>query len=38
MYNLRGGFLARPLIIVLVLGGTGALLSWLEEMFPAVSA
>jgi len=38
MYNLRGGFLVRPLIIALILGGTGALLSWLEEMYPAVSA
>ncbi len=31
MYNLRGGFLVRPLIIALSLGGAGALLSWLEE-------
>jgi len=38
MYNLRGGFLIRPLIIALVLGGAGALLSWLEESYPAVSA
>ncbi len=38
MYNLRGGFLIRPLIIALALGCAGALLSWLEEMFPAVSA
>ena len=38
MYNLRGGFLVRPLIIALTLGGAGALLSWLEEMFPTVSA
>src|SRR3984957_18455378 len=38
MYNLRGGFLIRPLIIALVLGGLGALLSWLEEEFPAASA
>jgi len=38
MYNLRGGFLIRPLIIALVLGCTGALLSWLEEEFPLVSA
>lgn len=37
MYNLRGGFLVRPLIIALVLGGAGALLSWLEEEFPAAS-
>jgi uncharacterized membrane protein len=38
MYNLRGGFLVRPLIIALTLGGAGALLSWLEEDFPAISA
>jgi uncharacterized membrane protein len=36
-YNLRGGFLVRPLTITLVLGCAGALLSWLEETFPAVS-
>jgi uncharacterized membrane protein len=38
MYNLRGGFLVRPLIIALTLGGAGALLSWIEESEPAVSA
>jgi uncharacterized membrane protein len=38
MYNLRGGFLVRPLTIALALGGTGAFLSWLEEEFPAASA
>ncbi len=38
MYNLRGGFLIRPLIIAVTLGCAGALLSWLEEIFPAVSA
>ena len=37
-YNLRGGFLIRPLTIALALGCAGALLSWLEEEFPAVSA
>jgi uncharacterized membrane protein len=37
VYNLRGGFLIRPLAIALVLGGTGALLSWLEETMPGVS-
>ena len=31
MYNLRGGFLVRPLIIALTLGCAGAVLSWLEE-------
>jgi uncharacterized membrane protein len=38
MYNLRGGFLIRPLIIALTLGCSGALFSWLEEGFPAASA
>ncbi len=37
MYNLRGGFLIRPLTITLVLGFAGAFLSWLEEAMPAVS-
>jgi uncharacterized membrane protein len=36
-YNLRGGFLIRPLAIAVTLGCTGALLSWLEETFPSVS-
>jgi uncharacterized membrane protein len=36
-YNLRGGFLVRPLTIALALGCAGALLSWLEETFPQVS-
>jgi uncharacterized membrane protein len=30
-YNLRGGFLVRPLTIALTLGCIGASLSWLEE-------
>ena len=38
MYNLRGGFLIRPLTIAVALGCAGAFLSWLEEEFPAVSA
>jgi uncharacterized membrane protein len=38
MYNLRGGFLIRPLTIALTLGAAGAFLSWLEEEFPAASA
>jgi uncharacterized membrane protein len=38
MYNLRGGFLVRPLIIALTLGCVGAVLSWLEESEPALSA
>jgi uncharacterized membrane protein len=36
MYNLRGGFLLRPLIIALTLGFAGALLTWLEQTFPAL--
>ena len=38
MYNLRGGFLVRPLTIALALGGAGAFLSWLEETVPAMDA
>ena len=38
MYNLRGGFLIRPLSIAVVLGCAGAFLSWLEQEFPAASA
>ena len=37
LYNLRGGFLVRPLIIALALGFLGALLSGLEEAFPFIS-
>ena len=36
MYNLRGGFLVRPLTIALALGCAGALLSWMEETIPGV--
>ena len=35
MYNLRGGFLIRPLTIALTLGFAGASLSWWEEEYPA---
>jgi uncharacterized membrane protein len=38
MYNLRGGFLVRPLGIALSLGATGAVLSWVEELFPKTNA
>ncbi len=38
LYNLRGGFLVRPLIIALALGLVGALLSSLEESYPRLSA
>ena len=38
MYALRGGFLIRPLMIALFLGTAGAVLSWLEEAAPAISA
>jgi uncharacterized membrane protein len=37
-YNLRGGFLVRPLTIALALGCAGAFLSWLEETVPNFSA
>ena len=37
-YNLRGGFLVRPLIIALTLGCAGAVLSWIEETVPGVSS
>ena len=36
MYNLRGGFLIRPLTIALALGCAGASLSWLEEEYPEI--
>ncbi len=36
MYNLRGGFLVRPLSIALTLGCIGAALSELEEAFPVL--
>jgi len=38
MYNLRGGFLIRPLIIALALGCAGAVLSGLEETFPLIGS
>jgi len=38
LYNLRGGFLIRPLAIAVTLGSAGALFSWLEETTPEVSA
>ena len=37
-YALRGGFLVRPLIIAVVLGAAGAVLSSLEESSSAISA
>jgi hypothetical protein len=37
IYNLRGGFLIRPLAIALTLGSVGAILSWLEETLPVFS-
>ena len=33
-YNLRGGFLVRPLTIALILGWAGAVFSFLEERYP----
>jgi uncharacterized membrane protein len=38
IYNLRGGFLVRPLTIALALGCAGAFLSWMEEEVPGISA
>jgi uncharacterized membrane protein len=38
LYALRGGFLLRPFIIALALGAAGAVLTSLEEQFPAISA
>ena len=37
IYNLRGGFLVRPVTIALVLGCAGAVLSWIEESNPSIS-
>jgi uncharacterized membrane protein len=37
IYALRGGFLIRPLVIAVVLGAGGAVLSWLEEAAPLIS-
>lgn len=34
LYNLRGGFLVRPVAIAVLLGCLGALLSWVEESNP----
>jgi uncharacterized membrane protein len=36
LYNLRGGFLIRPLTIALVLAFVGAVLSWIEESNPSI--
>ena len=36
VYNLRGGFLVRPVAIALVLGFCGAALSWIEESEPSI--
>ena len=38
VYNLRGGFLIRPLVIAVTLGCAGAVLSWMEEALPAIGA
>jgi hypothetical protein len=37
MYALRGGFLIRPLLIAVILGAGGAVLSSLEESTPGIS-
>ena len=36
IYNLRGGFLVRPLIIAIIMGCSGILLSMLEQAYPAI--
>ena len=36
IYALRGGFLIRPLVIAILLGAAGAMLSSLEEAVPAI--
>ncbi len=38
LYALRGGFLLRPFVIAVALGTAGAVLSSVEESFPALSA
>jgi len=38
MYALRGGFLIRPLVIAVILGTVGAMLSSLEESVPQIGA
>ena len=38
MYALRGGFLVRPLVIAVLLGAAGAVLSSLEEAVPSIAA
>lgn len=38
LFTLRGGFLIRPVLIALVLGGLGAVLSAMEERYPTSSA
>jgi uncharacterized membrane protein len=38
MYALRGGFLVRPLVIAIVLGISGAVLSSAEEAIPQISS
>ena len=38
MYALRGGFLVRPLLIAVILGIVGAVLSSLEESRPEIGA
>lgn len=38
VYNLRGGFLVRPLIIAFTLGLAGGIVSYLEDLFPGISS
>ena len=38
LYALRGGFLIRPFVIAFLLGTAGAVLSAIEERYPAIQA
>ena len=38
LYALRGGFLIRPLVIAFAIGTAGAVLSSIEEQYPAIQA
>jgi len=38
LYALRGGFLIRPFVIAFLLGTAGAVLSTIEELYPAIQA
>jgi hypothetical protein len=38
LYAMRGGFLVRPLLIALVFGAVGAILSFAEEYIPELDS